>query len=405
MAASPSPPFSCRNPSFKRDLKTLKFSTVFLKPSDFRFSKEENQIRCELKRFENPQKWSLNRVSEIDHLHIIQGSSSVPMAATAAIESATKNSKKVCLFYCAETKALAERVAAESDAIELRNITWRTFEDGFPNLFISNAHGIRGQHVAFLASFSSPGVIFEQLSVIYALPKMFVLSFTLVLPFFPTGTSERMEEEGDVATAFTLARILSNIPISRGGPTSLVTFDIHALQERFYFGDNILPCFDSGIPLLKNRLQQLPDSDNISIAFPDDGAWKRFHKQLQHFPMIVCAKVREEDQRIVRLKEGDPRGRHVVIVDDLVQSGGTLIECQKVLAAHGASKISAYVTHGIFPNRSWERFQQDYGGSPENGLTYFWITDSCPLTVKEVKNKLPFEVLSLAGSIAATLQI
>ena len=43
---------------------------------------------------------------------------------------------------------------------------------------------------------------------------------------------------------------------------------------------------------------------------------------------IVCAKVREGDQRIVRIKEGDPRGQHVVIVDDLVQSGGTLIECQ-----------------------------------------------------------------------------
>jgi hypothetical protein len=97
-------------------------------------------------------------------------------------------------------------------------------------LFVPNAHGIRSQHVAFLASFSSPGVIFEQLSIIYALPRMFVSSFTLVLPFFPTGTLERMEDEGDIATAFTLARILSNIPISRGGPTSLVIFDIHALQ-------------------------------------------------------------------------------------------------------------------------------------------------------------------------------
>ena len=108
----------------------------------------------------------------------------------------------------------------------------RTFADGFPNLFVPNAHGIRGQHAAFLASFSSPAVIFEQLSVIYALPRMFVSSFTLVLPFFPTGTFERMEDEGDIATAFTLARILSNIPISRGGPTSLVIFDIHALQVR-----------------------------------------------------------------------------------------------------------------------------------------------------------------------------
>ncbi|KAF9617053.1 hypothetical protein IFM89_033158 [Coptis chinensis] len=131
-----------------------------------------------------------------------------------------------------------------------------------------------------------------------------------------------MEEEGDVATAFTMARILSNIPISRGGPTSLVIYDIHALQERFYFGDHVLPCFETGIPLLKQRLHQLPDADNISIAFPDDGAWKRFYKQLQHFPMVVCTKVREGDKRFVRLKEGSVFfGRHVVIVDDLVRSG------------------------------------------------------------------------------------
>ncbi|XP_019052536.1 PREDICTED: ribose-phosphate pyrophosphokinase 3, mitochondrial isoform X2 [Nelumbo nucifera] len=335
MAATPlSSSSSCTstNPGFDCVSKTLKDSFLTKKPSIIRLPKEKSQISCELRGFGDHRRWNTDYGSQIDHLNIIQSSSALPMAANAALDSLPKNSKKVCLFYCAETKALAERVAAESDAIELRSITWRTFEDGFPNLFITNAHGIRGQHVAFLASFSSPG-------------------------------------------------------------------------ERFYFGDNILPYFESGVPLLKNRLQQLPDSDNISIAFPDDGAWKRFHRQLQHFPTIVCNKVREDDQRIVRLKEGDPRGRHVVIVDDLVQSGGTLIECQKMLAAHGASKISAYVTHGIFPNRSWERFQHDSGGSPDNGLAYFWITDSCPLTVKEVKNRRPFEVLSLAGSIAAALKI
>ncbi|KAG5597403.1 hypothetical protein H5410_038635 [Solanum commersonii] len=319
------------------------------------------------------------------------------------MENGTLTKKQVLLYYCVEMEDVARKIASDSDCIHLHSINWRSFDDGFPNLFINKAHNIRGQHVAFLASFSSPAVIFEQLSVIFALPRLFVASFTLVLPFFPTGSFERMEEEGDVATAFTMARILSNIPISRGGPTSVVVYDIHALQERFYFGDQVLPLFETGIPLLKQRLQQLPESEKIVIAFPDDGAWKRFYKQLGHYPAVICTKVREDDKRIVRLKEGDPAGCHVVIVDDLVQSGGTLIECQKVLAAHGAAKVSAYVTHGVFPKRSWEQFLHKNDGS-EKTFTYFWITDSCPVTVKAIANKAPFEVISLAGSIADALQ-
>ncbi|KAJ8556113.1 hypothetical protein K7X08_022871 [Anisodus acutangulus] len=266
-----------------------------------------------------------------------------------------KKKKQVLLYYCIEMEDVARSIASASDSILLHSINWRSFADGFPNLFINNAHDIRGQHVAFLASFSSPAVIFEQLSVIFALPRLFVASFTLVLPFFPTGTFERMEEEGDVATAFTMARIISNIPISRGGLTSLVFYDIHALQ----------------------------------------GNCRSF---------VICTKVREGDKRIVWLKEGNPVGCHVIIVHDLVQSGGTLIECQKVLAAHGASKVGAYVPHGIFPKRSWERFLHKNDGS-EKAFTYFWTTDSCPHTVKAIANKAPFEVISLAGSIADALQI
>ncbi|CAN1313024.1 Ribose-phosphate pyrophosphokinase 3, chloroplastic [Linum perenne] len=374
VAAMESPSFhsSIQNPTRSRLPSPAKCSNF--NPLH-RLTKNCGPIRvcCQIKSFETHQTSPVvGFLSGSDRIGSSNSSSpSVPMAA--ASDSRSKGGKRVILFYCDETKALAERVSCQSDAIELRSIHWNTFDDGFPDLFIPNAQGIRGQHVAFLASFSSPKVIFEQLSIIYALPKLFISSFTLVLPFFPTGTSERMEDEGDVATAFTLARILSNIPTPRGGPTSLVTFDIHALQ-------------------------QLPDSDNIAIAFPDDGAWKRFHKQLQHFPT-------EGEQRIVRIKEGDPQGRHVVIVDDLVQSGGTLIECQKVLAKHGAARVSAYVTHGIFPNQSFERFQLDDGGNPATGLTYFWITDSCPSTVKAVMTRRPFEVLSLASAIAAALQI
>ena len=68
----------------------------------------------------------------------------------------------------------------------------RRFADGFPNLYVDDASRVRNKHVAFLASFQNVDNIFEQLSVIYQLPRMFVGSFTLVLPYFPTGTAERV---------------------------------------------------------------------------------------------------------------------------------------------------------------------------------------------------------------------
>ena len=107
-------------------------------------------------------------------------------------------------------------------------------------------------------------------------------------------------------------------------------------------------------------------------------------------------------------------------MDDLVQSGGTLLECAKLLQVTGAAAVSAFATHGVFPNGSYKRFLTpsssggDGGGgggataSGGSGLTefrYFWITDSCPATAAAVSGVRPFEVLSLAAPIAATLQI
>jgi len=323
-----------------------------------------------------------------------------------------RGTMKKIVFYCPEMERMAREVqASDPDAVELGTIKWRRFPDGYPNIFIDNADDIRGRHVAFLASFHDAATIFEQISVVYSLPKMFVASFTLILPFFPTGTFERVDKEGEVPTAVTLARMLSNIPSSRGGPTSTIIFDIHALQERFYFGDGVSPLFESGIPLLLEQLAELKKKDNgdgkteeIAIAYPDEGACKRFHGFFEdEFTEVVCTKVREGDKRIVTLKEGNPVNKHVVIVDDLVQSGGTLIECMRLLKAKGATKVSAYVTHGVFPNSSWKKFTEPK--DERERFEHFFITDSCPLTVDAVNGQSPFRVMSLAGSIASALRI
>jgi phosphoribosylpyrophosphate synthetase len=75
------------------------------------------------------------------------------------------------------------------------------------------------------------------------------------------------------------------------------------------------------------------------------------------------------------------------------------------LATQGALHVSAYVTHGVFPNESWKRFQPEGPNGPVDGFSYFWISDSCPNTVEAVTDLAPFEVLSLAEPIAAALQI
>lgn len=59
-----------------------------------------------------------------------------------------------------------------------------------------------------------------------------------------------------------------------------------SLQERFYFGDTVLPLFESGIPLVKRKLSSLSDADNITIAYPDEGSWKRFHYQFGEYPEV-----------------------------------------------------------------------------------------------------------------------
>jgi|TARA_B110000977_G_scaffold188043_1_gene255819 phosphoribosylpyrophosphate synthetase len=116
---------------------------------------------------------------------------------------------KKYLYYCPQMKDLADAIAAQPSHLDIqtREISWKKFPDGFPNLFVEGAESIRGKHVAFLASFNNPETIFEQISVIYSLPKMFIASFTLILPFFPTGTAERVDREGEIPTAVTLVRV------------------------------------------------------------------------------------------------------------------------------------------------------------------------------------------------------
>ncbi|KAK9109968.1 hypothetical protein Sjap_018028 [Stephania japonica] len=92
----------------------------------------------------------------------------------------------------------------------------------------------------------------------------------------PKGSLTQQEcLEFAAATASLRVQVKGTFQACLRGKQSWIFLVLDISRERFYFGDHILPCFETGIPLLKQRLHQLPDAKNISIAFPDDGAWKR----------------------------------------------------------------------------------------------------------------------------------
>ena len=133
----------------------------------------------------------------------------------------------------------------------------KIFNDGFRNLFIEDVKNVMGHDVIFLGSFHSPEVIFEQVSVAYAMPKYMVRSFTFILPYFPTGTMERVDREGQVATAKTLADLLSLIRMMSCVPPQIVIFDIHAVQERSYFANSVIPYHSRSQKILAKHLVQV----------------------------------------------------------------------------------------------------------------------------------------------------
>lgn len=299
----------------------------------------------------------------------------------------------ITLLACPQMATLAERIAAAHPGITLGTIRWGVFADGFPNIMIDNVEAIRNRDLAFLASFDTPGDIFSQLSAIYEIPRYAVKSFKIILPYYPTGTMERVDQDGQIATAATLAKMVSNVPMTLSGPAQIILFDIHALQERFYFSDQVIPRLESGVLLVRDKLHLLKDP---AVAFPDEGALKRFGKWFDAYPHIVCHKVRDGSQRKISIREGHAANRHVVIVDDLAMSGGTLLECRRALRESGARAVSAYVTHAVFPQEAWRNFTQA-------GFERFWVTDSVPGQAAVLAGQPPFEVLSLDTTIAALL--
>jgi phosphoribosylpyrophosphate synthetase len=278
---------------------------------------------------------------------------------------------------------------------------WRKFPDGTDNIEIGGfqpVNHISGQHILMLASFHNNDVTLSQFSVMITLLGSFIESLTVVLPFYPVGTMERVVQEGQVATANSYAQMFSYLP-SCGKPTRLVIYDLHTLQNRFYLHGHAIGSLQTTIPLLIERIR----STRINcIAFPDDGAAKRFGFMFQDlgYEIVTCGKTRDGDKRVVIIQDGEPLDRHVIIIDDLVQTGGTLFECGVALQNAGSASVCAFVVHAVFPNQSWRKFLTT---GERHCFDRFFTTNSIPTVTDHIPRNDVFEVLDIAKKIVEDL--
>ncbi len=304
------------------------------------------------------------------------------------------------VYHCTEMGWLAdELVRREPKRFSKRRIDWHSFPDGTPNVFIHNINDCANRHVLFLASWSSQKEKDYQYKAMYVFARTpRVRTITVVLPFFPSATMERVDREGTVAAADIDAHLMDTLPAPKSSIT-LIMYDIHTLQNRFYFRNTCCPLLVSAVPLFKTKLLALKiPIKEFCIAFPDAGAAKRFSKFFRNpaYETIVCGKIRDGDRRKVIIQEGCAKGKHAFIVDDLVQTGGTLLACRDALIQDGATAVSCYVTHAVFPNGAHKKF------TTPGLFQHFFITNSVPKTAQRLEGVKPFQIISLADSLLPT---
>lgn len=302
--------------------------------------------------------------------------------------------------------AIADRMALR-EGMERSHVNWSKFPDGWPNITFEPSSVLMNRHMVFLFNVSRMDIFAEQLSLLVALPRQLIQSLTVVIPYLGPATHERVDRSGVLATVEPILKIISSsIPSTRSGPAVLRIYDIHALQIRFYPTDNVITKLSTFVPLFKEyveddlKLSLTQGKDRPAIAFPDDGAYKRFKHMFEpNYKIVVCSKVRDGDSRKVVIKDfyGFPAGQEgfsgkVFIVDDLVQSGGTMIECSKALRVAGFEQIYAYVSHAVFPKGSYKRITKDL-------FDGFIVTSSNPEVTSILEHREPFEVLGVSRHI------
>jgi ribose-phosphate pyrophosphokinase len=289
---------------------------------------------------------------------------------------------------------LAESVASEL-GIELVPTTAYDFANG--EIYTRFGESVRGSDAFVLQSHASPVInkwIMEQLLMVDALKRASAKTITVVAPFYGYARQDKKSRGREPISARLLADMFKT-----AGADRIMSVDLHTAQIQGFFDGPVDHLW--AMPILVDYVRTRVDSTNVTVVSPDAGRIRvaeQWAAKLGGGPLAFVHKtrdVRSANKSVANRVVGDVEGRSCVLVDDLIDTAGTIAEAVRVLKEAGAKDVIVAATHGILSDPAVDRLQHC-------GVREVVITDTLP--IEDDKRFEQLTVLSIAPLIARAIR-
>ena len=292
------------------------------------------------------------------------------------------------VFAGSSSKYLGESICKEL-GIELGKMNRERFADG--EFEVSFEESIRGSEVYLVQStFPTADNLMELLLMIDAAKRASAASIIAVVPYFGWARQDRKDRPRVPIGAKLVANMLVAAGVDR-----IMTMDLHADQIQGFFDVPVDALYASGIfvPYIKSL-----NIEDLSIAAPDMGGAKRANTYAKHLsaPIIISHKERAKANVVGKMTAiGDVKGRNVIIVDDMIDTAGTICMAADMLMEKGAKSVRAAITHPILSGQAYEKINA-------SALQEVIVTDTIPLNPEKDLSK--FKVMTVADIFANVIE-
>ena len=275
---------------------------------------------------------------------------------------------------------------------KLVNSSIRNFSDG--EIYVEINENIRGNSIFLIQSISSPANdnLMELLLCVDALKRSSAKNITAVIPYFGYARQDRK-----VAPRTSIsAKLVSNL-ITKAGADRVVTVDLHAGQIQGFFDIPVDNLFAT--PIFARHVKKKIKSRNLICVAPDVGGTERARalgKILNVGLAIVDKRRPKPGQSQVMNIVGEVKGKTCIIVDDIIDSGGTIVNAAKALKDRGAKEVYVYITHGVLSGEAVKKIKNSV-------IKNLVITDTIDNAGK-VKNVKNIEVLSISNLVGEAIK-